>query len=193
MKIYTRGGDTGQTSLLGGDRKSKSNIRIQAYGAVDELNSHLGLLADQEVNKSRATFLRDIQRTLFTMGSQLAASPDFPKDKLPEFAIGLEAELEQAIDDMDSRLPELRSFILPGGHPSVSVCHIARTVARRAERMVVSLQEQEAVEMKIITYLNRLSDYLFVLARQMAQELGVQELPWKPERKDSKNAGSEKD
>jgi cob(I)alamin adenosyltransferase len=184
MKIYTRGGDGGQTSLLGGARKSKFNIRIQAYGAVDELNSHIGLLADQEVNRSRAPFLRDIQRALFTIGSQLAASPDFPKDRLPEFASGLDAELEQAIDHMDSRLPELRSFVLPGGHPSVSFCHIARTVARRAERMVVALQEQEVVEVKIITYLNRLSDYLFVLARMMALELGVQEVPWKPARKD---------
>lgn len=179
MKIYTRGGDKGKTSLLGGHRTVKSDIRIHAYGTVDELNCYIGLLADQPVNQDRAPFLQDIQRNLFSIGSHLAASADFKKDKLPGLAPGLVASLEHAIDDMDARLPELRSFVLPGGHSSVSFCHIARSVARRSERMVVAIQQQESVEEIIITYLNRLSDYLFVLARMMAQELQVKEIPWK--------------
>ena len=180
MKVYTKGGDKGETSLLGGYRLSKSNTRIHAYGTVDELNSHLGLLADQPVNRSRLVFLRNIQRNLFSIGSHLAAAADFDKSKLPEIPADLESDLEQAIDDMESRLPKLRHFVLPGGHSSVSVCHIARSVARRAERLVVELHSQEPTKQSIIIYLNRLSDYLFVLARMMAQELNIQEVPWKP-------------
>ncbi len=180
MKVYTKGGDKGKTSLLGGDRLPKSDTRIHAYGTVDELNSYLGLLADQPVNQSRILFLRNIQSNLFSIGSHLAAASDFDKRKLPELPADLESDLEQSIDDMDAKLPQLKHFVLPGGHPSVSVCHVARSVARRAERLIVELHRQEPVEQAIIIYLNRLSDYLFVLARMMAQELNIEEVPWKP-------------
>jgi len=182
MKVYTRGGDKGKTSLLGGARVEKSDIRINAYGTVDELNSYIGLLADQPVNQSRVEFLKEIQRILFTIGSHLAAGPEFSVDKLPPLSKGIEQVMEQEIDDMDKDLPQLRFFVLPGGHQSVSFCHIARTVSRRAERAIVALQQQESVEPVIITYMNRLSDYLFVLSRKMAHELNVAELPWKPEK-----------
>jgi len=179
MKIYTRGGDKGQTSLLGGDRVPKSHTRINAYGTVDELNSYIGLLSDQAVNIDRLTFLREIQNELFTIGSHLAVGVGQDSSKLPTVHMGMVEALESAIDSMDEQLPELRSFVLPGGHQSVSFCHIARCVCRRAERLVTSLDQQESVETIIITYLNRLSDYLFVLSRKMGQELGVEEIPWK--------------
>jgi cob(I)alamin adenosyltransferase len=179
MKIYTKGGDKGQTSLLGGDRVSKSHMRIHAYGTIDELNSHVGLLSDQEINKERQEFLRAIQSVLFTIGSHLAASPSQDISKLP----GIDQEhisiLERAIDSMEEDLPALKSFLLPGGHQSVSFCHITRCVCRRAERLVIELNDFEPVEPIIIAYLNRLSDYLYVLSRKMGQELGVEEIPWK--------------
>lgn len=181
MKIYTRGGDKGKTSLLGNIRLPKSDIRIHAYGTVDELNSNIGLLADQPINQSRVDFLHKVQNVLFTMGAHLAAAPDYDSEKLPNPAADLVEQLEKTIDMMDAKLPELKSFLLPGGHQSVSICHVARSVARRAERMVVALQGQEPIEGWILIYLNRLSDYLFVLSRIMAQELGVKEIPWKPE------------
>ncbi len=179
MKIYTKGGDKGQTSLLGGVRVIKSHIRIQAYGTVDELNSYIGLVSDQEVNKERVELLRAIQSVLFTIGSHLAASPNQDTSKLP----GIDQEqvniLERAIDTMEESLPVLRYFLLPGGHQSVSFCHIARCVCRRAERLVIELNDIEPVESIIIVYLNRLSDYLYVLSRKMGQELQVKEIPWK--------------
>ena len=165
--------------MLGGDRLLKSDMRIQAYGTVDELNSFIGLLSDQEVNKERGPILRDIQNQLFTMGAHLAAGSKQDRSKLPGFRQEYIASLEQAIDLMDGKLPQLKSFILPGGHQSVSYCHIARCVCRRAERHVISVTETSEVDPVIIAYLNRLSDYLFVLARSMALELGVQEIPWK--------------
>jgi len=179
MKIYTKGGDKGQTSLLGGVRVIKSHIRIQAYGTVDELNSYIGLVSDQEVNKERVELLRAIQSVLFTIGSHLAASPNQDTSKLP----GIDQEqvniLERAIDTMEESLPVLRYFLLPGGHQSVSFCHIARCVCRRAERLVIELNDIEPVESIIIVYLNRLSDYLYVLSRKMGQELETKEIPWK--------------
>lgn len=179
MKVYTKGGDKGKTSLLGGVRLPKSDIRIHVYGSVDELNSYLGLLADQPVNKERAEFLRQVQGVLFTMGSHLAADSGYNSKKLPVPDPNVVEQLELAIDRMDAELPALRSFVLPGGHQSVSFCHIARSVARRAERMAVTLHQQEPLDEWILIYLNRLSDYLFVLARYMAQVLGAQEIPWK--------------
>ncbi len=179
MKIYTKGGDKGQTSLLGGARVYKSHIRIHAYGTIDELNSYVGLLSDQEINKERVTFLRDIQNILFTVGSHLAASPDHDSSKLPRTDQEQINLLERAIDTMEEELPVLRSFLLPGGHQSVSFCHLARCVCRRAERLVIKLNDFEPVEPIIIVYLNRLSDYLYVLARKMGKELGVEEIPWK--------------
>lgn len=180
MKIYTKTGDSGETSLLGGTRVLKNHRRIEAYGTVDELNSYIGLLRDQEVNKKRSDFLANIQDRLFTIGSMLASDPDKPITSIPKILPQDAVLLEEAIDALNGNLPELRSFILPGGHPSVSFGHIARCVCRRAERNVVALQEKETEE--IVRYLNRLSDYLFVLCRAMTSELGAEELLWKPKK-----------
>lgn len=179
MKIYTKTGDQGQTSLLGGARVSKSHVRIEAYGTIDELNSYMGLLRDQPVNQLRKDLLKELQDRLFTIGSVLAADPKKPSLKIPDLKEKDILLLEQEMDKMDELLPEMRNFILPGGHPSVSFCHIARCVCRRAERLVISLQGQEPVAEIVIKYLNRLSDYLFVLSRKMAYELGSEEVPWK--------------
>jgi cob(I)alamin adenosyltransferase len=179
MKIYTKGGDKGQTALLGGVRVSKSHMRIHAYGTIDELNSYVGLVSDQEINRDRQEFLRAIQSVLFIIGSHLAASPNQDTSKLPGINLEQVNKLEQAIDSMEEDLPALKSFLLPGGHQSVSFCHITRCVCRRAERLVIELNDFEPVEPIIIAYLNRLSDYLYVLSRKMGQELGVEEIPWK--------------
>src|SRR5690554_1751472 len=180
MKIYTKTGDTGTTALLGGERVSKDNLRIEAYGTVDELNAHIGLLRDQEINLQRSGFLKKIQEVLFVMGATLATSSEKEKVKKPEFQAEEIEALEMEIDLMESQLEPLTKFILPGGHQAVSFCHLARTVCRRAERCVVSLHEQEAVKNDIIQYLNRLSDYLFVLGRLIAKELNVGEVTWEP-------------
>jgi cob(I)alamin adenosyltransferase len=180
VKIYTKTGDKGTTSLLSGRRVSKSDIRIDAYGTVDELNSYMGLLADQEVNASRLPLLQQIQEVLFTIGSHLANDPEKPFQGLPTLGESDVEVLERAMDEMDAKLPEMRNFILPGGHPAVSYGHIARTVCRRSERLVIYLSQQQPVEEVLIRYLNRLSDFLFVLARMMGKELGVEERAWKP-------------
>lgn len=159
---------------------SKANLRIEAYGTVDELNAYLGLLRDQEVNRSRASLLIGIQEQLFTIGSHLAVEPGGTKFPIPQVDKALIDRLEAAIDTMEAGLPPMKNFILPGGHPSVSFGHVARTVCRRAERIVIRLGEQEKVDEVIVRLLNRLSDYLFVLCRQMAQDLRVEETPWKP-------------
>jgi cob(I)alamin adenosyltransferase len=179
MKIYTKTGDEGQTSLLGGTRVSKGHERIEAYGTVDELNSWIGLLADQPINKNKPT-LRSVQDLLFTVGATLATEPTkqnvVKPDVLPEDILLLEVEM----DLMETTLTPLKNFILPGGHPSVSYAHLARTVCRRAERQVIRLNEHDQVDPLIIQYLNRLSDYLFVLGRLMAKELEVKEILWTP-------------
>ena len=180
MKIYTKSGDKGTTALLGGTRVSKAHLRLEAYGTVDELNSYLGLVRDQEVNQSRRDFLKQIQDRLFTLGSNLATSPDKSVKNVPDLKEEDIELLEKAMDEMDKELPPLRYFILPGGHQSVSFCHIARTICRRAERNTVVLHEQEAVADICMRYLNRLSDYLFVLARKMGHELGAEEVNWRP-------------
>jgi cob(I)alamin adenosyltransferase len=180
MKIYTKTGDQGQTSLLGGTRVLKSHDRIEVYGTVDELNSCIGLVRDQEVNAGRRELLKEIQDRLFTIGASLAADPEKSTKKLPDLLPSDIQLLEDAIDEMTATLPELRYFILPGGHPSVSFCHLARCVCRRAERLAIGLSQQSFVAELVIVYLNRLSDYLFVLSRKMAQELGAEEIPWKP-------------
>lgn len=180
MKIYTKTGDDGTTGLFGGKRVPKSDLRIDTYGTVDELNSFLGLLRDQDVNKSRESLLIEIQDRLFTIGSILATEPGNTRVKTPHL---IEADielLEKEIDKMDSELEPMRFFVLPGGHPSVSFGHVARTVCRRAERLVITLDQQEKVDPLVIRYLNRLSDYLFVLCRMMTKELGTAETPWKP-------------
>lgn len=179
MKIYTKTGDQGTTSLFGGRRVSKADIRIDSYGTVDELNSWIGLLRDQGVNQGRKEVLLAIQDRLFTIGSMLATEPGNTKVKIPVLHNEDVTFLEKEIDSMDAGLPPMRSFVLPGGHPAVSFTHIARTVCRRAERLVIALHGHEPVDEIIIRYLNRLSDYLFVLSRLVAQELNIEEAPWK--------------
>jgi len=179
MKIYTKTGDKGLTSLIGGTRVPKSSLRIECYGTVDELNAHVGLVRDQDVNAARRPLLKEIQDRLFTIGSALAADPEKSKMKLPDLLSTDVTLLEEEMDKMNAELPELRAFILPGGHPAVSHAHVARCVCRRAERLVIHLGEESFVAELVAVYLNRLSDYLFVLSRAMAQELGVEEVTWK--------------
>ncbi len=180
MKIYTKTGDKGQTSLLGGTRVSKGHERIEAYGTVDELNSWIGLLRDQHVNLSRAPELKAIQDLLFTIGATLATEPSKSNIIRPDVTEADIEQLEHAMDMMDSQIEPLRNFILPGGHQSVSFAHLARTVCRRAERQVIRLNDHDPVDGLVIQYLNRLSDYLFVLGRLMTKDLGVQEVVWAP-------------
>ncbi|MBS1506463.1 MAG: cob(I)yrinic acid a,c-diamide adenosyltransferase [Bacteroidetes bacterium] len=180
MKIYTKTGDEGTTALFGGQRLPKSDMRIDAYGTIDELNAFVGLLRDQSVNANRKEILIEIQDRLFTIGSMLATEPGNTKVKIPVLNEQDIALLENEIDAMDAQLPPMKFFVLPGGHESVSVGHVARTVCRRAERLVIALHENSTVEPVVIKYLNRLSDYLFVLCRMMSQELRVEETPWRP-------------
>lgn len=180
MKIYTKTGDKGTTALFGGKRVSKADLRIETYGTVDELNSYIGLVRDQEVNAKRKNILVEIQDRLFTIGSILATEPGNIKVKVPALLETDITFLEKEIDAMDAELPPMKSFVLPGGHQSVSFCHVARTVCRRGERLVIALDAQEKVDALIVQYLNRLSDYLFMLSRKMTAELGAEETPWKP-------------
>ena len=179
MKIYTKTGDKGLTSLIGGTRVPKSSLRIECYGTVDELNSHIGLVRDQDVNAPRRPLLKEIQDRLFTIGSALAADPDKSNMKLPDLLAVDVTLLEDEMDRLSADLPELRAFILPGGHPAVSHAHVARCVCRRAERLAIHLGEESFVAELVVVYLNRLSDFLFVLSRTMAHELGVEEVTWK--------------
>jgi cob(I)alamin adenosyltransferase len=180
MKVYTKTGDKGMTSLVGGTRISKSDIRLEAYGTVDELNSYIGLLRDQPVNEERRELLKEIQDRLFTVGSHLASEVDQKRRILPDLLETDITLLETEMDQIDRQVPTLRAFVLPGGHVSVSYGHIARTVCRRAERGVVALMQTEAVEEMVVRYLNRLSDYLFMLCRAMTYELGIEEVTWHP-------------
>lgn len=180
MKIYTKTGDKGLTSLIGGTRVPKHHLRIEAYGTVDELNAYTGLIRDQHIREEHKDILKVIQDRLFVVGSLLASDPERSKMKLPDLLPQDVEMLEKAIDGMNEALPELKNFILPGGHPTVSYCHIARCVCRRAERLVVHLSEESTVDELILIYLNRLSDFLFVLARKTAVELRAEEYLWKP-------------
>lgn len=180
MKVYTKTGDKGETSLFGGKRVKKYNLRIEAYGTSDELNSYIGLIRDQEIHQDYKLVLKEIQDRIFTLGSALAADPDKPKLKKPDLLDSDIEFLENEIDKMDDELPEMRFFVLPGGHTTVSFCHIARCVCRRTERLVIELSEEAHVDEIIIQYLNRLSDYLFVLGRKLGQDLSAEEVPWKP-------------
>jgi cob(I)alamin adenosyltransferase len=181
FKIYTKTGDKGSTSLIGGVRVSKSHIRIESYGTVDELNSVLGMVNDMAGNEKINDWLHEIQDRLFTVGSVLATTPDKEvKMKLPDVHDEDVVWLEQRIDEMNEVLPEQRSFILPGGQLAASTCHVARCVCRRAERLCVSMVEQEEfVPELIIRYLNRLSDFLFVLARYISHTNGAEDVPWR--------------
>lgn len=180
MKIYTKTGDKGQTSLLGGSRVPKHHLRIESYGTIDELNSYIGLLRDQVIDKKHVNVLLEVQDRLFTIGSYLASEPEKSKVKIPELKDEDILFLEKQIDELNDALPPMRSFVLPGGHSIVSYCHIARCVCRRAERLVVHLADTEQVSELVLRYLNRLSDYLFILARKLSVELNAVEIPWKP-------------
>lgn len=182
MKIYTKTGDKGTTSLIGGTKVPKSHARIEAYGTIDELNSNIGLCRDLIRDTRTREMLKEIQDRLFTIGSSLAVDPvKEPKIKIPDLREQDVQLLENEMDRMDESLAPLQHFILPGGHPTVSHLHIARCVCRRTERLAVDLlQSQEEHEVLIIKYLNRLSDYLFVLSRFMAAELQAEEIIWKP-------------
>lgn len=178
-KIYTKTGDTGETSLIGGKRVPKYDIRIDAYGTVDELNSHTGLLKDMITEQHTKGILTRIQNSLFTAGALLACENGCKAKTLPLLKPEDISLLETEIDTMNSALPELHSFILPGGNTVVSHCHIARCVCRRAERTVALLSNEDKVDELILKYLNRLSDYLFVLARWIAMNTGAEETQWK--------------
>lgn len=181
VRIYTKTGDKGQTSLLGGTRVSKASLRIDTYGTVDELNSYVGWIGDYQKDKDIMSLLREIQDRLFTIGSALACDPHKEiRMRLPDLKEEDITLLEKAIDKMNDEVPPMRSFILPGGNEAISVCHVARCVCRRAERLCVGLEAQhEFVAPLIIPYLNRLSDYLFMLARYTAHQLGIEDIPWK--------------
>lgn len=189
MKIYTKTGDKGTTSLFGGTRVPKHHIRIESYGTVDELNSHIGLLRDQDTDKQTKEFLTEIQDRLFTIGAILATDPEKAtlkngKERLniPKVSDEDIEKLEKGIDKMNVELPEMTHFILPGGHQSVSFCHIARCVCRRAERLSSALYDIESFDEKVLIYLNRLSDYLFVLARKLSKQLQAEEIQWIPKK-----------
>jgi len=178
FKIYTKTGDAGETALFGGRRVAKSHLRVDAYGTVDELNAFVGLLRDGIEDSRTREILSEIQHRLFTVGAHLASDPEktLPTPDLLPSDVQL---LEQEMDAMDEALPPLRNFILPGGHPAVSHCHVCRTVCRRAERLVVALQaSNEPVEGIVLEYLNRLSDYFFMLARYLSMALGAEEVIW---------------
>jgi cob(I)alamin adenosyltransferase len=180
MKIYTKTGDKGFTSLIGGTRVPKHHLRIESYGTVDELNSYIGLIRDQDIAAHDKQVLKEIQDRLFTIGSSLASDPEKSKMIIPDLHEADIELLEKEMDAANEQLPELRNFILPGGSNAISFCHIARCVCRRAERLCVHLAEESAVDIKVNIYLNRLSDYLFTLARKIGYEHNIAENQWIP-------------
>ena len=180
MKIYTKKGDSGTTQLIGGTRVAKNHQRIEAYGTIDELNSYIGLVRDQAICENSKQMLIEIQDRLFTIGALLASDPNKKSMQLPTIQVEDVKKLEKEIDKMNEILPEMRSFVLPGGHTTVSFCHLARCVCRRAERLSIDLSDETLQKKLILQYLNRLSDYLFVLSRYLSKELGAEEIPWQP-------------
>jgi cob(I)alamin adenosyltransferase len=189
MKIYTKTGDKGSTALFGGTRVSKHHIRIESYGTVDELNSHIGLIRDQQIDAHYKTTLVNIQDKLFTVGAILATDPEKATLKngkarlnIPKISDEDIKHLEDEMDAMNEALPAMTHFVLPGGHQTVSFCHIARCVCRRAERLAVALNELEPFQAQTLKYLNRLSDYLFVLARKLSYDLKAEEIQWIPKK-----------
>ncbi|NND53195.1 MAG: cob(I)yrinic acid a,c-diamide adenosyltransferase [Flavobacteriaceae bacterium] len=191
MKIYTKTGDKGTTALFGGTRVPKHHIRIESYGTVDELNSHLGLVRDQDIDDHYKAVLIQIQDKLFTVGAILATDPEKAilksgKERLniPKISLDDISLLEKEIDQMNALLPPMTNFILPGGHQTVSFCHIARCVCRRAERLASALYDIEPFQIETLTYLNRLSDYLFVLARKLSSDLKAEEIKWIPQKRE---------
>lgn len=191
MKIYTKTGDNGTTSLFGGTRVPKHHIRIESYGTIDELNSWLGLIRDQKIDAHSKKIVISVQEKLFTVGAILATDPEKAilksgKERLNISKIDTaDIELlEKEMDMMHAELPQMTHFILPGGHTTVSYCHIARTICRRAERLATHLFESESFDERVLHYINRLSDYLFVLARKLSLDLQAEEIKWIPEKKD---------
>lgn len=189
MKVYTKTGDNGTTALFGGTRVPKHHIRIESYGTIDELNSHIGLIRDQAINQMHKNVLMEIQDRLFTVGAILATDPEKAtlkngKDRLniPKISESDIKFLEDNMDSMDAELPPMTHFVLPGGHQTVSFCHIARTVCRRAERLASHLNDLEPFQPETLKYINRLSDYLFVLARKLSHELQAEEIKWIPKK-----------
>ncbi|WP_395804584.1 cob(I)yrinic acid a,c-diamide adenosyltransferase [Daejeonella sp.] len=180
MKIYTKTGDEGLTSLIGGTRVPKYDLRIESYGTVDELNSYIGMIRDHDIDISQKDVLKEVQDRLFTIGAALASDPEKSKMKIPDLHLSDITFLENQIDEMNLVLPELKHFILPGGSPVVSFCHVSRCVCRRAERIIVHLKSESFVDEKVVVYLNRLSDYLFVLARKLCFDRNVPENQWFP-------------
>ena len=180
MKIYTKKGDKGQTSLIGGTRVAKHHLRIESYGTVDELNSYIGLIRSQKIDEEQQQILKEIQDRLFTIGASLAADPERSKKKIPDLHESDINLLENEIDRMNEVLPPLKHFILPGGEMSVASCHLARCVCRRAERIAVNLSEESFVDDMVLAYLNRLSDYLFILGRKINYDNKDEENIWIP-------------
>ena len=187
MKIYTKTGDKGTTALFGGTRVPKHHIRIESYGTVDELNSHLGLIRDQDINPHYKDLLIHIQDRLFTVGAILATDPEKNilkngKERLniPKISVQDIERLEQEMDAMNEALPPMTHFVLPGGHQTVSFCHIARCICRRAVRNISKLNTEQPIQPEILIYLNRLSDFIFVLARKLSKELHAEEIKWIP-------------
>lgn len=191
MKVYTKTGDKGTTSLFGGARVPKHHLRIESYGTIDELNSYIGLIRDQDINPFYKTILMEIQDRLFTVGAIMATPPEkevlkngqqrLNINRISEKDVNL---LEVQIDAMDAELPPMTHFVLPGGHSTVSYCHITRCVCRRAERLATHLNEEEPIDEAVLTYLNRLSDYLFVLARKLSHDLKAEEIKWIPRKEE---------
>ncbi|MCA0131995.1 cob(I)yrinic acid a,c-diamide adenosyltransferase [Winogradskyella alexanderae] len=189
MKVYTKTGDKGTTALFGGTRVPKHHIRIESYGTIDELNSHIGLLRDQNIDEHFKGILMQIQDRLFTIGAILATDPEKATLKSGEARLNIPKisekdieQLESEMDKMEESLPPMTHFVLPGGHQTVSFCHIARTVCRRAERMATHLNELEPFQPETLKYINRLSDYLFVLARKLSHDLQAEEIKWIPQK-----------
>ena len=189
MKIYTKTGDKGTTALFGGTRVPKHHLRIESYGTVDELNSYIGLIRDQKIDAQTIEKLIRIQNELFTLGAMLATPPEKEVLKngkqrlnIPKITKNNIAQLETEIDQMNLELDPMTNFILPGGNQTVSFCHIARCVCRRAERISTALNEEESLNEDVLKYLNRLSDYLFVLARKLTKDLTAVEIPWVPQK-----------
>lgn len=180
MKIYTRTGDKGKTTLVSGKPVPKTHVRIEAYGTVDELIAHIGMLRDMTEDDTLRAFLLDVQDRLMTCAAILASDCEDCQVRIPEIREADILNLESAIDLMEASLPMLKSFILPGGHVISSQCHIARTVCRRAERQIIRLSSELFVPDTVIKYINRLSDYLFVLARKVLRDLQKEDIPWKP-------------
>ncbi len=181
MKIYTKTGDKGMTSLIGGKRVPKNSVRLESYGTVDELNSYLGLIRSFVKNRQVENELVEIQSRLFDVGGSLAADPENEQVKIKLGVNDGDIQLlERAIDRMDAEVPPMKYFVLPGGNQEVSFCHVARTVCRRAERRILDLAGEAEVDESVLKYINRLSDYLFVLSRKMAHDAGIEEHKWVP-------------